>query len=115
MTPPRGIPPSRRRPTGDGSDTPHLIGGSVEAYLKSQGLSSTNTMARVLSAWSSVVGEEIAAHASPTAVNADELLVTVDHATWATELRLLSSRILTKLETQLGTPIAARMKVQVRA
>jgi len=41
-------PPRPHRRIGDGSDTSHLIGGSVETYLKSQGLSSTNTLAQVL-------------------------------------------------------------------
>jgi predicted nucleic acid-binding Zn ribbon protein len=64
--------------------------------------------------WSGVVGDEIAAHAVVTGLEENELVVTVDHPTWGTELRLLSSTILAEVEKQVEMPVGVRIKVRVR-
>ena len=54
----------------------------------------------ILSAWPEIVGAEVAAHASPTAINEGTMIVTCESTAWATQLRLMSSQILTNLLQQ---------------
>ena len=61
--------------------------------------------------WAKVVGEEVAAHAWPTALRQGVLTVAVDHHAWAIELRLLSADLLSVL--QVPCPTVQAIAVQV--
>jgi predicted nucleic acid-binding Zn ribbon protein len=87
----------------------------VEAMLRSHGLASASVLAKVVSVWSGTVGERIGKHATPTKIEGDELFVAVDHAAWATELKMMSARIVRQLEEVLGDLGIRRLKVYVRA
>jgi len=60
------------------------------------------TLSAIFSRWEEVVGAPVAAHAQPLSLRAKELLVEVDHPTWATQLRFLTDTILEKLSLVSG-------------
>lgn len=93
----------------------HLLGGSVEAFLKSQGIISVTTVAKIIDLWPRIVGDQVAVHATPSIIFDGELVILVDHPAWATELRLLGAKILFQLENELKAPIVKRLKVHVRS
>jgi len=92
----------------------HVLGSSVEALLRLQGLGSTSVLARVIAVWPQIVGDRMNAHARPLRIDGSELVVAVDQPAWATELRMQNSRIISGLEIELNQPVINRLKVYVR-
>ncbi len=103
---------SRRSEQG-AEQPPHLLGSSVESMLQLQGLGSTALLAKIINLWPSVVGERMNAHAKPVKIDGNELIVSVDHPVWATEIRMQNSRIVSRLESELKSPLINRLKVHV--
>ena len=65
-------------------------------------------LASVQTVWADVVGDAIAAEASPVAERDGVVTVACDSATWAHELDLLSDQILAQLDAKL--PSAAGLR-----
>jgi predicted nucleic acid-binding Zn ribbon protein len=55
-------------------------------------------LAAVRQVWSEIVGPQAAAHAWPKTFASGVLTVAADHHAWATELRLLTSDLLRRLQ-----------------
>ena len=68
----------------------------------------------VFTRWAEVVGEEVAAHATPVSLASGTLVVSVDHPTWATELRYLQSLVLGRLDEAVGAGVVRSLEVRVR-
>lgn len=102
-----------RRADQGGERTPHLLGSSVESMLQLQGLGAAALLARIINLWPSIVGERMNAHATPAKIDGKELIVSVDHPAWATEIRMQNSRIISELESELKSPLINRLKVHV--
>ena len=66
-------------------------------------------------AWSEVVGERIAAVASPVSEKAGEVLVACADSVWAQELDLMQAELLERLRPRLGeaAPRALKFRVEV--
>lgn len=96
------------------SEDGHTLGNALGAYLRSQGHEEALLLGAVCACWDKVVGDEVAAHATPRALRGGELVVSVDHAGWATQLAFLSDQILSGLEGQVGAPVARALKVTVQ-
>lgn len=113
MTPPAG----ESRFEGPGADdiavTP--IGDAMSSLLRSRGLGSTVTFARICGVWEEAVGDELAKRVTPVAFRHGELVCQVDDPSWATQLRLLSGQIVGRLADELGSSTVERLSVQVRA
>ena len=92
----------------------HILGSSVEALLRLQGLASTSVLAHVIAVWPQIVGDRMNAHARPQRIDGSELVIVVDQPAWATELRMQNSRIISALEIELNQPVINRLKVHVR-
>jgi predicted nucleic acid-binding Zn ribbon protein len=52
--------------------------------------------------WASIVGREVAAHATPVSFDDGELVVQADSTAWATQIRLLAPTLLARLAEELG-------------
>jgi len=101
------------RPGAEGHDTARSLGGALDEYLASRGLSDIRTLADVVGCWEEVVGAEVAAHARPRSVAGGELVVAVDHPGWVTQLAFLSATICDRLADQLGYRPAERLRGHV--
>ncbi len=61
--------------------------------------------------WREVVGEQIAAHATPTTLNEGVLTVSAESTAWATQLRMVQSQILAKIAAAVGDGIVTSLKI----
>ncbi len=61
--------------------------------------------------WPRLVGPEIAAHSEPVSFELGRLVVRADSTAWATQLRLLLSSILGRIESDVGEGVVTEIRV----
>lgn len=104
---------SRRRwsgPTPDGRD-PQLFGAATSDLARNRGWSGRVAEGSVLGRWRAVVGEQIAAHASPVSLNDGVLTVSAESTAWATQLRMVQSQLLAKIAAAVGDGVVTTLKI----
>ncbi|HUY86042.1 MAG TPA: DUF721 domain-containing protein [Acidimicrobiales bacterium] len=126
MSSPPGIPPGPIGWDGRTGDEPSYrdrqytpgprrLGESLSKVAKLMGVSGgVETISVVFAHWSEVVGEAVAQHATPISIKGSTLKVGVDHPSWATQLRLLSSTLLTKVQELTGEGRVTDIEIVVR-
>ena len=67
--------------------------------------------ARVFADWPALVGADIAAHCSPTALRDGELKIAAQSSAWATQVRLLAPTLLARLAAELGAGVVRSLVV----
>ena len=118
---PAAAPPRRRisgyrrpdewsGPTPDDRD-PQAVASTIRDLVDGRGWQRTTQVAKVLACWDQIVGETIAAHCRPEAVNDGELVLVAESTSWATQLRLLAPTLLAKVADELGPGVATRVRV----
>ena len=90
-----------------------MIGDALDHLLLQRGMEDALVLGRVTSCWAEVVGEEIARQVRPRLVRGSELVVTVEHPAWATELELAGSVVLSRLAEALGEGAPRTLSVRV--
>jgi predicted nucleic acid-binding Zn ribbon protein len=103
----------RRRWSGPGPDNrdPQLFGALTNDVARSRGWSARVSEGAVFGRWRAVVGEQIAAHASPTSLNEGVLTVSAESTAWATQLRMVQSQILAKIAAAVGDGVVTSLKI----
>ncbi|WP_370333574.1 DUF721 family protein [Mycolicibacterium hippocampi] len=104
---------SRRRwsgPAPDGRD-PQLLGAATSDLARSRGWSGRVAEGSVFGRWRSVVGEQIAAHATPTSLNDGVLTVSAESTAWATQLRMVQAQLLAKIAAAVGDGVVKSLKI----
>jgi predicted nucleic acid-binding Zn ribbon protein len=81
------------------------------SLAKGRGWSEKIGEGTVFGRWPHVVGEDIAAHATPTALRDGVLNVTAESTAWATQLRMLQGQILAKISAAVGPGIVKSLRV----
>jgi len=71
-------------------------------------------LAALQAAWSEVVGERIAAVASPVSERAGEVLVSCSDSVWAQELDLMQEQLLERLRERLGEQAPQTLRFRVK-
>lgn len=99
------------RTSGDGRD-PSLLGDQLDRLLLDRGWSVDVAVGSVMGRWSAIVGTRVAQHCTPVTFHDGVLVVRADSSAWATQLRLLSSSILGRLETEVGKDAVTELRVQ---
>jgi predicted nucleic acid-binding Zn ribbon protein len=96
---------SRRR-------APRPAAGAFQAAL--QKVAPQTPLAAVQAAWANVVGEQLAAQATPVSERAGTVTVECADAVWAQELDLMQETLLERLREQLGeqAPEALRFRIK---
>ena len=69
-------------------------------------------MGSVFSNWAQIVGPDLAAHTRPDGFADGELVIAADSTAWATQVRLLSSMLVRRLNSELGEGTVRRVKVR---
>ncbi|HET7599415.1 MAG TPA: DUF721 domain-containing protein [Gemmatimonadales bacterium] len=78
--------------------SPAPLADALASYLQRAGLTKRVQQAAILEEWAALVGPQIAAVTEPQSITADGVLrVHVASAPWATELGLMTPRILARL------------------
>ena len=88
---------------------PQPIGAVFAGYTEDRGWERPLAEARVLADWAGIVGADIAAHSTPTSLRDGELHVAAQSTAWATQLRLLSARMLARIVEELGPDVVTRL------
>jgi predicted nucleic acid-binding Zn ribbon protein len=95
----------------DGRD-PSLLGDQMDRLLLDRGWNIDVAIGAVMGRWPAIVGDEVAAHCTPVTFQDGVLVVRADSTAWATQLRLLSSSILGRLEKEVGKDTVTELRVQ---
>jgi len=93
-------------------DDPERLAGAIDGLLDTNGWQQQAAMGSVFGRWAEIVGQDLAAHTSPDSFADGELAVIADSTAWATQVRLLASVLVTRLNTELGQGTVRRVKVR---
>jgi predicted nucleic acid-binding Zn ribbon protein len=94
----------------DGRD-PSLLGDQMDRLLLDRGWNIDVAIGSVMGRWPAIVGPEVAAHCTPVTFSDGVLTVRAESTAWATQLRLMSSSILGRLETEVGKDAVTELRV----
>jgi predicted nucleic acid-binding Zn ribbon protein len=110
---PRGVPGRRRSWSGPGPDVrdPQPLGRAARELAKKRGWLARVAEGTVLGQWSSVVGQQIADHATPTALVDGVLSVTAESTAWATQLRIMQGQLLARIAAAVGNGVVTSVKI----
>ena len=108
------------RPAGDTSsrprrrrrDDPQPLAAAIGGLLSDQGWKEHAAVGSVFSNWAQIVGPDLAAHTRPDGFTDGELVIAADSTAWATQVRLLSSMLVGRLNSELGAGTVRRVKVR---
>jgi predicted nucleic acid-binding Zn ribbon protein len=110
---PRKIAGRRRSWSGPGPDLrdPQTLGAATRDLAKTRGWSGRVAEGTVFGQWQTVVGEQIAAHATPTALRDGVLSVSAESTAWATQLRMVQAQLLAKIAAAVGDGVVTSLKI----
>ncbi|MCV7302182.1 DUF721 family protein [Mycobacterium barrassiae] len=104
---------SRRRWSGPGPDSrdPQPLASAARDLARSRGWSDRVAQGSVFGRWNAVVGEQIAAHATPTGLQDGVLTVSAESTAWATQLRMVQAQLLAKIAAAVGDGVVKSLKI----
>jgi predicted nucleic acid-binding Zn ribbon protein len=105
-------PRRARRPARTRREDPQPLSTALDGLLADQGWQTEAAVGSVFGRWDQLVGPDVAAHTRPEQFNNGELVVVADSAAWATQMRLLTSAVLRRLNTELGHGTVTRVVVR---
>ena len=109
--------PTRRRPPARVVGAGARYEGSADVrsgdadLARTRGWSARVAEGTVLGQWQTVVGEQIAAHATPTALREGVLSVSAESTAWATQLRMVQAQLLAKIAAAVGDGVVTSLKI----
>jgi predicted nucleic acid-binding Zn ribbon protein len=103
----------RRSWSGPGPDSrdPQTFGAASNALAKSRGWTPRVAAGAVFGQWTTVVGEQIAEHAVPTALRDGVLSVSAESTAWATQLRTVQAQLLAKIAAAVGDGVVTSLRI----
>ncbi|MDO5032187.1 DciA family protein [Corynebacterium sp.] len=97
----------RRRPL----DVPSL-GEQIHKEIGRRGWEHELANGWVMGNWENLVGERVAAHATPRTIKDGVVYVDCDSSSWTTQLRYLQRSILQKIAERLGPDVIVKLHIQ---
>ncbi len=101
--------PVRGRPR---REDPQPLLSAIGGLLDTRGWQQQAAMGSVFGRWAEIVGPDLAAHTRPDSFADGELAVIADSTAWATQVRLLASMLVRRLNDELGDGLVRRVKVR---
>lgn len=110
---PRRVAGRRRSWSGPGPDVrdPQPLGRLTRDLAKKRGWSIRVAEGTVLGHWPSVVGHQIADHATPTGLSEGVLSVAAESTAWATQLRMVQAQVLAKIAAAVGNGVVTSLRI----
>lgn len=104
---------SRRTWSGPGPDhrDPQTFAAATRDLAKNLGWSKRVSEGAVFGQWTTVVGEQIAEHATPVSLRDGILSVSAESTAWATQLRMVQSQLLAKIAAAVGDGVVTQLKI----
>ena len=90
---------------------PAPIGASVADLVAERNWDATLRSAGIMARWETIVGTEIGSHCRPERLEDGELTCVAESTAWATQIRLLSRHLLSRLAAELGPDVVRRIRV----
>lgn len=115
-SPRRGARSGARRRTGwsgarpDDRD-PQLLSTLATSIARSRGWSAKVAEGTVFGRWAGVVGDDIASHAAPVKLENGVLSIAAESTAWATQLRMLQSQLLAKINAAVGPGVVRSLRI----
>ena len=100
------------RPRRPHRDDPQPLAAAIGGLLSDQGWKEHAAVGSVFSNWAQIVGPDLAAHTRPDGFAGGELVIAADSTAWATQVRLLASMLVRRLNSELGEGTVRRVKVR---
>lgn len=100
-----------RTRAGQDARDPALLGEQLGRLLSDRGWEPDVQVGSVMGRWAEIVGPDIAAHATPVGFEGSVLTVRADSTAWASELRLLSSNLIGRIEQIAGAGVVTELVV----
>lgn len=97
-----------------GGRPPQRLSVSLDAVARDLGGTGGPALVALMQRWSALVGEQMAAHCRPIALQHGALTIGVEDATWGAQLRWLEADVLNRLSEGLGPGVVTRITVRVR-
>jgi predicted nucleic acid-binding Zn ribbon protein len=91
---------------------PQPLGGELAKLVDTEGWELMLRVRGVIARWEELVGDEIAAHATPETFIDGVLVVRTDSTAWATQLKLLTPQVLSRLNEELGAGTVTVLEVR---
>lgn len=96
-----------------GDDGPKKLGSTFDQMMQHMNAPSIDVLRAVFVQWPEIVGEDVAAHARPNAIDGQTLVVVADDTTWASQLRWLENQLIERIEKVSGSDRIKAIKVRV--
>ena len=93
-------------------DDPQPLSTALDGLLADQGWRTAAAVGSVFGRWDQLVGPDVAAHTRPERFSDGELVVLADSSAWATQVRLLTSAVLRRLNEELGHGTVTKVVVR---
>ena len=81
---------------------PQLLDSTIGRLIADQGWGTDVRVHGGFSRWDSIVGREVAQHATPESFGEGKLTVRTDSTAWATQMKLLAPTVVRRLNEELG-------------
>lgn len=103
----------RRRWSGPGPDSrdPQPLSAATRDLAKTRGWNKRVSEGAVFGQWPTVVGDQIADHATPTALTDGVLSISAESTAWATQLRMVQAQLLAKIAAAVGDGVVTSLKI----
>lgn len=104
---------NRRRWSAPGPDSrdPQPVGRAARDLAASRGWSPKVAEGEVFARWPTVVGEQIAGHARPTALRDGVLHISAESTAWATQLRMVQAQLLATITAAVGEGVVEGLRI----
>jgi predicted nucleic acid-binding Zn ribbon protein len=100
--------------SGPGPDPrdPQPLGAMLAKLVRDRGWERPAAEARIFGMWEDVVGADLAAHSRPVRLEQGELTVEAESTAWATQVRLLSAKLLARIADGVGRGVVTTLNVR---
>lgn len=90
---------------------PKLLGEVADKLAQEKGWETALTAEQIISWWPEVVGKDIASHTNVTNISKQTLFIKTTSTAWATQLRLMQTQIINKINQKVGSPVVRMLKI----
>ncbi|PRY11429.1 DUF721 domain-containing protein [Kineococcus rhizosphaerae] len=109
--PRRGDPSARSGAWPDARD-PQSLDATLGRFVGERGWQEPVAVGGAFGRWDAVVGAELAGHCTPESLKDGTLVVRAESTAWATQVRLLTSHLVRRLDEELGHGVVTKVVVR---
>jgi len=89
-----------------------LVGEVFANFYASKGVAKKLLLPQIAASWEQIVGELVAEHSSPKAIDGEALKVVADSSVWAAQLSALGPMVVARITEITGSSEIVRVQVQ---